>query len=288
MIDGDEGAAEMPPSEELFASAVADEPVKETPEASTEEPKGQPRDDNGRFAAKQPEAPVEEPKPEQAPAPVADKGPGPVPYDRFREVIEQNRQLMTLLQRQPQPQPAAPVQPAEPVDPIAALFENPDAFLAKQVESRTAELQKQLESQREEFSRFRAEQTHGREVVETAYKALDNAILEGRIDRDAALAVLKKSSDPFGEIVRWHEQMLDQSDPTRALKRQLESMPEDARAALIAQFGASPAAQQPAPQTPTSVVKLPPSLNRQTGASASAAPSGDMSSDAIFRYAVGK
>jgi hypothetical protein len=301
MIEGDEGAAAMPSSDELFASAVADTPVEKTPEPSAEEPKGPTRDEHGRFAAKQQEeaetptaeapaveaaAPAEEPKPETAPAPVADRTPGPVPYDRFREVIEQNRQLMTLLQRQQQPHPTVTAQPAEPVDPVAALFEDPDTYLAKQVETRTSELQKQLEAQREEFSRFRAEQTHGRETVQAAYDALNIAIVEGRIDRDAALAALNKSADPFGEIVKWHEHALDQSDPTRVLKRQLAAMPESDRAAFLAQFGAGPA-QQPSQQAPAPVVKLPPSLNRQTGASGNAA-SADMTSDAIFRHAVGK
>ena len=296
MSEENEGAAAMPSSEDIFASAVAETTAESSPEADD----GPPRDEHGRFSAKQPEeateVEAETPQTEEAPQadeqknevePVAaqEKGPGPVPYDRFREVIEQNRQLMQLLQRQTSSQPTVQQENKQPqVDPIDMILNDPGAFVGQQIDP----VRDELRQVREEFSRLSATTKHGEEKVTAAYKALDDAIRDGQMNGEQVRSHLQQSRDPYGEIVAWHEAEQDRADPSRALRRQIESMPEDARKAFLGQFGLNPSQTQQQNQPSPSVVKLPPSLNRQTGASSNAADQADMSSAALFRHAVGK
>ncbi len=207
-----------------------------------------------------------------------------MPYDRFREVIEQNRQLMQVLQRQPATVQEQKPAPKEQVDPIDLILSDPGAFVGQQLDP----VRDELRQTREDISRLAAYAEHGKDRVTDAYNALDAAIKSGQMGPEQVRDHLQNSRHPYAEIVAWHDQMQDRADPSRALKRHIESMPEDARKALLAQFGVSDS--PPAPQAPpaTSVVKLPPSLNRQTGASGTAVSQADMSSDAIFRHAIGK
>lgn len=162
------------------------------------------------------------------------------------------------------------------------MWEEPDKFVGLHVEKALDPVQKAIQEAREEtrktrefYSQREAIRTHGAEKVDAAYKALDAAINSGTLNRDAVLADLSTSMDPFGDIVSWHKKhtLLTEigNDPEAYRQRQSDELLKDpeflakaieaARAqALPVTVGSSRAA--PVPDNVTSL----PSLNRAPAA----------------------
>lgn len=184
-----------------------------------------------------------------------------------RRMQEQNAQLMQMLQRQGAVQ--SPQQPEAAKDPVQ-LWEDPEKWGQTMVQPVISEVQQT----REFYSRRLAEQSHGAEKVNEAYAALDGAISRGEIDRDAVLASLSRSMDPYGDIMGWFD-----NQPANAEKRLREKIMEELRAS-----GQIPAQGQPEQHKPPSAAPSLPSLNRAIG-NAGATQSSSITDEDIFNAA---
>lgn len=269
-----------PSDQELFDSAISNEPVQEAPAEPAVQPEAAPdtsRDEKGRFAPREAaEAPAEEPA---QPVEQPEKQDGRVPSGLLREEKENRRRLeaelaelrgqMKAFQQLQQPKP--PVQPQ--LDPIDSLLSDPESWAKQQIDP----VAEQLRQTREFYSRREAIREHGAEKVDEAFKALDAAIRSGAENRDHVMAGLNRSMDPFGEIVAWFERHKIISDPAAYEKQIIEKY-------LASQAQQPAPAAQAAQASGSTVVRLPPSLNRATSAASSNAPGGgdDVSDAALF------
>lgn len=158
--------------------------------------------------------------------------------DLERENAELRGQNTVFAQQRQQPQTPQPVvEPPKPVD----FWEDPNKF----VESALTPLQQELAETRFVLSRQSAVASVGMDGVTAAEAALKEAIERGEVNGDDIGAQLRKSRDPVGDVVRWH-----QNSPAvreAALREQI-------RAELLAeQQGTQPEAipAAPAPVTPS-------------------------------------
>lgn len=158
-----------------------------------------------------PDPKPEEPKPADPPKPTDKPAEpdAPIPPGRLREESELRRRaererdelqrrMDALLVRQP-PQPAQP-------QPKTDLFENPDGFVDQRIEPRLARMQNEFQNRLEEMSRLHAIDRHGEEKVQAAYQALAQGMQRGDPEVAAAYQRVMASADPYGAIVRWHQQ----------------------------------------------------------------------------------
>lgn len=297
---------------ELFESAMATEPAQATAPENVDQPlldnAGAPRDEKGRFAAANPaadeqkaeETPRAEKAEDQEQKPAERKEP---PEFRFREVSEakrmaeekaaaleaQNRQLLSMLQQfNQQPQQRTPAQqPPEALDPVDALLTDPEKWAKQQLDP----VAEQVRQTREFYSRRLAEQAHGADKVQAAYTALDAAISSGQLSRDAVLADLSKSMDPYGDIMNWHSEQVTRqkvgNDPDAFFSRTLEERLSDpAFAAQLVEKLTGQARQQPQGGNGRPAIDIPPSLSRMTSAAPAVVAAGDMTDASIFDNAL--
>lgn len=274
----------------LFDAALSDPtpeaPVAEAPaqEAQPEPEKaGQPRDEHGRFApkAEAPEAPAAEaaePQPakaQDAPAP-ADV----IPPWRLREEAEARRSAENRVQ-QLQAKLQQLERPPEPIDPYA----DPEKFRDHGVRQAIDPLFRQLQDQREYFSRRLAISTHGQETVQEAYKWLEQAAQAGDPKAGPLLARVMQSPDPFEDVVAAYKQeramKTINGDPEKWFEQELERRKADP-AFAAKHFGQQQ--KQPGAEQQTNVVRVPPSLSRQTGVVVNGT-GGDMSDRSLYEFA---
>jgi len=281
----------MPGDEEiddqsLFNDAVSDEPAETTvatepAEVVTEQPtEGQPRDETGKFAKAEPEAPAV-----TAEKPVVDDNAPQVPSWRVREINDEKRALAERVaaleaerqnwQRQP-PKPTEPVKEAAKPDPLL----DPEGY-EKYLETKFEE---RLLNDRREASLANAHKIYKTEFEE-AYAAAQKAV-------DPALkARMQQSRDPGETLIEWHRERKTQAEiggDLNAYKERLRQEalkdPEFRKAAMEAwRADASPAQNNGRPR-----VDLPPSLN---GASRSNAllrsEDGDVNDHELFAQTTG-
>jgi HAMP domain-containing protein len=183
---------------ELFDSATNDEPIEVVADEPVAEPvnDGQPRDDQGRFAAKAEEPAVAEP--------VATEPQGKeeayVPSWRLREMREEREAVERRFQetqQQWQRQIAelqAKLPKAEPAK-APDVFEDPNAFLQHGVQQAVDPINSKVTSLVESFSKKWAIKEHGQEKVDAAYAW----VKEGMQTRDPeVMAVYQRAM-----AVRW-------------------------------------------------------------------------------------
>lgn len=170
-------------------------------------------------------------------------------------------QFAGLIPKPQQPQP----EKVEPPD----MFENPGGFVEHGVRKAVDPIASRLEQLNENISRRLAIQEHGKEKVSAAYGALDQAAKAGDREAVEAVARIKQSMDPFGDMVAWHQQrtVITEvgNDPQAYRNKILEDALNDqtflAKALAKANGGNPPAGQPGAEKTQTL-----PSLNRVTSA----------------------
>lgn len=246
----------------------APEPVEDTPEPQVE-PEKQPRSEDGRFAAKDPE-PEAPPVSEAQTEPVAAKTEGHVPSGRLREEAEARRRAEARVaaleaqfqqfQQQHQPQPQKVEEPE--------IWQDPNAW----VEHKQATLRNTVTATNEFWSEKFAVMQHGAEKVEKAKSAVLEAVQRGELSRDAIRQGFASSRDPIGDIVTWY----DRNEAVRD--------PEGYKARIIEEYKASLQQGQPVQRQPDNVktlVRVPPSLNRAT-AVASHEVAGELNDDDLF------
>lgn len=236
---------------------------------------GPPRDDAGRFAPKQPK------EPETAAPPAAETEPKHVPVAALKDERAKRQQAEQQLaslqaqvaawQRQQQQPPAQPQQPAS--DPIGALLDNPQDFVARQVQQAVAPLAEQAVQQRLALSR---------EFV--ASQASDYAQAE------QALAEFVQANPQYGahvaQTLRSHPNPAKWAlEQGRALIRQRQWAPVIQAHASPDEFVAQRAPQSPPPAPPAPSNPLPASL--ATARASSARTTGDTSGrslDELVRF----
>lgn len=280
-------------NEDLLSSALTDTPVEqveaEAPAAEQQE-SGQPRDEQGRFAAKQAEEAAQAQQQEAQQA--QQQREGFVPSGRLREEREAReaaerrfqeaqaqwqRELQAIRSQLPkQEQPKAP-----------DMFENPDGFLQHGVQQAIDPIKSEIGQLREFYSRREAIREHGQEKVQAAY----NWLAEGMQQRDPVRAAVyqraMQSMDPFGEIVAEHQKnsLFSQigSDPNawfgKTLEERLASDPKFAAEIMQKIQGSLQGQNQPQGQTQ---IQVPPNLRRSPGARAGNEESGDLSNASLI------
>lgn len=282
----------------LFDAAMAPDTPAEpqaAPEAAATEqaepPGEQPRDEHGRFA---PKAEVEQPQEQPPEQPAKTEAPPAqgeaVPQWRLMEVVEARRQaesraqqLETQLHQLSARLNQLTQQPKESKD----LFVDPDGFVRDKVEPIQQQFEAAIARLREDNSKLLATEKFGDEVVTAAFNEMDRAMKTGTGRYDYAR--IMQSPHPYGELVKWHKQQQARQtvgdDPEGWLKTTLAERGKDPakRAELLAMLGGQPAQSGAAPQQ-QSIVRMPPSLNRQSGVTANG-NAGTMDDRSLYDFA---
>ena len=281
-------------SDDGATGQVAEQAEASVAETGTEA--AQPRDENGRFAARQTEQAQAQPEGQAAQAEQPAGEDAQVPSWRMRELREERdaalrrsqeieqrlmRQIAELQSQMPKQEPQS----------APDVFEDPNRFLEHGVSQAINPIKSEMVQLREFYSRREAVREFGQEKVDAAYKA----IAEGMQSRDPeVLATYQRamqSMDPFEEIVRWHQQksVYQQigNDPNAWFEKQIEERMKDPTfaGALLAKIqGTATGNQSNGSVKP--IVKLPPSLNKVASAQGATAEDGDMSDEALFAHAM--
>lgn len=262
-------------------------------EIQQEQPNTQPRDESGRFAAKQ-ETPavVEQPgadvRAEQQQEQHGQET-GGVPMPRLKAEADKRREAeatvealrrelaelrgTVMAQRQPAPQPQQEQQPA-------SIFEDPEAYLKTQM----SPVQQQLQEMREELWESRAAALHTPEAVEAAKAAADAL---DSASKQALHRHITANGNPFDNLVKWHKQQQVMtrigSDPDAWLNAEIEKrMSDPAFQAQVMERARTGAASNTNRSQP--VTSLPPSLSRLP-AGGNQPQDNDMSDGALFSHA---
>lgn len=268
---------------DLLAGAFGSEPETAThePEVIEAPVNDRPRDEHGRFAS----APkVEEPAATVQTEAQAEtqKEDAHVPSWRLREVSEAKRAaerraeenerkareleaMLQNIQRQQQPQ-----QPQ--VNLVDALFgDKPEEALTQVVNPMLEPFQRMAVEAKTRADRLEAAFQYTREEVEAAEKAFNEAAASGQMDRNE-WARIQNSPNPFAAAVEWHKRntVLSEvgTDPNAWLEKKLEERLSDpaflAKAIERVRGGQAPQGGS----APSTVTRLPPSLNRASGSAA--------------------
>lgn len=181
---------------------------------------------------------------------------------------------------------AAAQKPAEKRD----FWADPDAAVAEQAQQIARQTTDPIMQSLMFNSRLVAQQVHGAELATAAEKAFNDAVDSGEMDR-ATSERINNSPNPFHAAVEWYRQQQvlktvgnDLSAYEQKLLDEKLKDPEFLAKAVAAHQAAQAQSRQPNGQfgaKPTNVSRLPPSLNRATGAASM--PAGDVSDEDMAR-----
>lgn len=268
-------------NEELFNSALSDDPLVVTEEVAGGEDQGGTliRDEaTGRFVAKTEEP---EPKPgvtqEVKPAIVAEPAAESPGVRQLREALERSDRRASEFERQLvalRPKPEAPVKPD--------IFEKPDEFVRSNVQEAVAPIEQKFSSFIESVSRRDAVREHGQDRVTEAFSALDQAAKSGDPQAQAVVLAVKQSMDPFGDIVSWYAGNEASRNPEGFFQRKLEEALKDEKFKGELLTKLQPAAEE----KPASVFQIPPKLGRAASAASALAEGGDLSNESLFEHSM--
>lgn len=269
--------------QELFDGALSEDVADqgdvqaEASVAEAGEAAAQPRDAHGRFAAAQAEQAATQTDGQQPGAAGQSAEEAHVPSWRMRELREERdaamrraqeveehfrRQIDELQQRIP----------AKPQEPTKSIYEvdDADAFIAERARTAVDPVMNHVTQLREFYSQRDAVREHGAEKVKAAYDWIAEGVRTR--DPDAAMVYQRamQSMDPYGDIVRAHQQrtVYQQigNDPNAWFEKQLEERMKDPTfAGSVLTKIQGTAAQANGSGKP--IVRLPPSLNKATSAS---------------------
>lgn len=280
-------SAETPEAESTEAAAQ--------PVATEEQPHGQPRDENGRFASTQAQQEAQPQQTQEQPAQAQQQAEAHVPSWRLREEREAReaaerrvgeierstqRQIAELMRRLPQ----------QETQPRPDIFDKPDEFVEYGVRQQVDPIKSEFTQMREFYSRKDAVREHGAEKVQAAY----SAIAKGMQERDPeVMAIYQRAMsgmDPYGDIVSWHQQksvyQTIGADPNAWWEQRLEEQMKDPafQAKVLQTIQKSAQANQGQQGTPK--IQLPPSISRIGSGASLSDDDGDMSDGALFRQAM--
>jgi len=176
-----------------------------------------------------------------------------------RRSVDELRNLVQALQRQPQPQ--APQQPQPPQE-APNLWDDPDKYVEHRLQEALAPVQQAMLAN----ARMAAEAYHKPETVKEAEAAFNAAAASGQMDPELHRRI-NSSPNPFHAAVQWHQQIQRQQafsrfgdDPEAAIEAEVQRR--------LAARGTQPA--QPSPQQPGS--PMPSSFAASPSAGGRAAP----------------
>ncbi len=222
---------------------ILEQPAIETTEATA-------RDEKGRFAPKDGQAPenvtVEPSEGATEPGTVPQKA---LHASREREkearqeaenlrqqIAQMQGQIALLAQQRQQPLPAADQAAPEPWDPGYTDYVQ-------------APLREQMQQQREQFSLTLANDKFGSDKVEEAYNAMRQGLTQDPTVR-AEYQRIMASPHPYGELVTWHQRRQAMAE----IGTDLNAYREKLRAEIVAEMqanavapAATPAAKPPMP-----------------------------------------
>ena len=273
--------------QDIFRSAMAEEPKAE-PETQSEE---KPRDELGRFAPKQADdadaAPTQQ-QPEQVkeqPVVEPSKDEAQVPSWRLREQREELEARLTRELEQAERRHKAQfeqwVQSQQPKQEPVDFFANPDAAIDQRVapiESRFEQLASRLVLR---ASKAEAMATHGVASVQEMEQAIGKAMQEQHPDMPVLSMQMRNSDDPVGVAMSWYKRDKLLRDTGGDLGKYETTLQEKLLKDPAFQAKAMEAwrTQASAPGNP-SKVQIPPSLNRASGSAGNGADEGGDMSDA--------
>ncbi len=250
----------------------------------------QPRADDGRFSAKQPEKVVvteEDIKPAAGTETQPQNGGVPVKAVQAerekRQAAEADAEalrreiaeLRGMVMARPQPSAQPQQEPQKP----ASLWDDPDAYLQGQLNP----VQSQLQETREMLLELQASQVHGADKVVAAKKAAE--ALFGTPAGQALAQQITASGNMFDNLVKWHQQQETLSrvggDPDAWLNAELEKKMNDpaflAQAIDRARASAASNTSRSAPRT-----EFAPSLSSLPSGGNAPAGGEDTSDQALF------
>lgn len=245
-----------PASEETTAPVTTESATPAPTEAA-----GASRDEQGRFAAKQTDAVVEEPQ--ATPAAPSQQLSGHVPIQALdaergkrkeaEERYERDMRRMQELERQIQLL-SNPPKPTEPPKPPPALWDDPDGYLQHQL----TPVQQQMQEMREVLQETQAISTHGAAKVQAAKQAAEALF---NTPQGAALGrELMAGGNPFDNLVKWHERQTMNAEIGGDLEAYKAKLRQQIMDEIASQQQPQPAPipqPAPAPNLPTAFAKTP-------------------------------
>ena len=176
--------------------------------------------------------------------------------------------------------PPAETQEEEPPKPD--IWENPDGFLQQAL----SPFEQKMKAHEERISYMLAVQEHGKEKVDAAYEAFDQALGSDPSLR-AEYQRIMQSQFPHDALVAWHRQHQNRTmvgdDPMKwfegEFEKRLSDPKEQAKILERIRGGVQPNGQKPVTQLPPSLQRLP--------AGGNLPDDGDMSDEALFKQAIG-
>lgn len=289
----------------LMEGALAAEPVREEKPAEPPQEPERPRDELGRFAAKEEDdkpksdPPQIEPQPEKP----EDKEEGQVPSWRLREYREERdaaakraeeaeRRAFAIQQQfaETQRQLAELRKPKqEPVD----FFQNPDEAFQQRLnplEERMAQFETKV---RLTTSRAMAVAMHGAPAVQEMEQAIEKASQSNHPDIPALAAQMRASDDPVNVAMQWHKRTklweTTGGDPDAYRQKILDDAMKDPEfQAKVLDAARTQAGGQPNTRP---LVNIPPSLSRAAGTGATepvGLTAADMSDASLYAHATAK
>jgi hypothetical protein len=199
---------------------------------------------------------------------------------RFQETQTQwQRQIAELQARLPKDEPK----------PAPDVFEDPNKFLEYGVRQHVDPIRSEITQLREEYSKKWAEKEHGPEKVKAAY----DWVAQGMQTRDPEVSAVyqraMQSMDPYGEILKAHQQKAVYSqignDPNAWFEKELEKRLADPQFASAQLQKMQAAVRAPGSQAPNQI-KLPPSIGKVPSSHSSSDDVADMSDAGLFAHAM--
>jgi hypothetical protein len=224
----------------------------------TEQPSGPSRDDSGRFAAQQPQAPAAAQPEGPQPGEAEKTAPGMVPIQALdkergevRALKEQLQQFEARFQQLTgfvagSRQAQAPEAPKPDPD----WFDDPNAAFKHRLDSAVEPLRREIQGTRESTSEMIAIEKYGEEAVTAAYQAAMQRVQSNPVANRWLAERIMGARHPYGELVKWHKEqsaLSDVGDDPKAFRERLR-----AEILVEMQGGGQPApngqqGQQPAP-----------------------------------------
>jgi hypothetical protein len=234
----------------LFQEITAPGATADSPEPDTPSPPEQPSQPPPPQQPGQPQSAGQPPQPD-----------GNIPSARLREEADARRnaerradqlqaQVEALMQR------LQPVQQQQP-KPRTDIFDNPSTFVQEEVNPLLDPLNQQLTQLREFYSRKDAVREFGLEKVNEAFSAIESGLRNRDPEVGATYQRIMRSMDPYGDLVRWHQQKAayaqiggDLNAYNQRIIQQAMTDPSMQAAWLAATRGQAPPVASPAREQP--------------------------------------
>lgn len=290
--------------QQLFDHATAPEPER-APEPAPQEAAPQleqpltaeqverARDEQGRFAKQPPgqpqpqqQRPQQQPRPEDHRVPLSELHKERARAQRAEAEAQQMRDAWMYFQQQ---QMAAQQRQQQPEQPLQTIFDNPDSYLNERVISPMQQWgQMEIMKVKDGMSREMAHAQFGEQAVSAALRDMES--VRHTPHGDFAFRQIMAAGHPYGELIKWHNNMRMQQaigpDPKAWLQKQAQAWFNDpiVRQKMIEDIRTQQQQRNNGSGRPPQV-QLPPSLSSIPAAASRESEQGDMSNASLYRFA---